>query len=190
MPEINSVYLREMQSRMYSPSAYFLAKWSVSTAIFAFQPVIYSLVAFYFVEFTDSTHENFREWVAISVIQAVTGSSLGYLFAAIFHVDINAVVFINMYLFVIYFSSEAFASFTGGENPFVDMLAPSSPFTYTCELMMRRLLSGVNQADKVLDFFHMTRGSDACMIGIVSILLTYFSLSWLVTVIKTRILYS
>lgn len=57
-----------MQSRMYSPSAYFLAKWFVSTAIFAFQPIIYSLVAFHFVEFKDQSHENFREWVIISVI--------------------------------------------------------------------------------------------------------------------------
>ena len=53
---------------MYSPSAYFLAKWFVSTAIFAFQPIIYSLVAFHFVEFKDDSHENFREWVIISVI--------------------------------------------------------------------------------------------------------------------------
>lgn len=120
----------------------------------------------------------------------MTGSSLGYLFAAIFHVDINAVVFINMYLFVIYFSNEAFASFTGGENFLVDLLAPTSPFTYTCELMMRRLLSGVKLADKVLDFFHMTRGVENCFIGILSICLTYFTLSWLVTVVKTRIMYS
>ena len=36
MPEINAVYIRESQSKMYSPSAYFLAKWSVSTAIYSF----------------------------------------------------------------------------------------------------------------------------------------------------------
>jgi hypothetical protein len=36
MPEISRVYIREMQNKMYSPSAFYLSKWIISTLVYSF----------------------------------------------------------------------------------------------------------------------------------------------------------
>ena len=89
----------------------------------------------------------------------------------------------------IYFSSEGFANYTPGHNPFVDLLSPMSPFTYSVETMMRSLLSQVNGNEKVFDYFHMKRSDVNCVAGVLLITFGYFSISWLVTVLKSRIIF-
>ena len=41
MPEISRVYMREMQNKMYSPSAFYLSKWIISTLIYPTQNAEY-----------------------------------------------------------------------------------------------------------------------------------------------------
>ena len=65
---------------MYSPSAFYISKWIISTLIYSFQPLIYSLAAFIFIEFNDDSLDNFSMWLMISIILSVSGSSVGLLF--------------------------------------------------------------------------------------------------------------
>ena len=66
MPELTNIYVREMQNKMYSPSAFFLAKWFVTTIMYMFQPIIYSLFIFQYIGFEDNSNENFYRWVKIA----------------------------------------------------------------------------------------------------------------------------
>ena len=66
MPEMGNVYVREMQNKMYSPSAYFLAKWLVTTTMYMFQPIIYSLFIFQSIDFNDKSNENYLRWIKIA----------------------------------------------------------------------------------------------------------------------------
>ena len=68
MPEMSLVYMREMQNKMYSPSAFFLSKFIVSSLLYSFQPIIYSLFVFNYIGFNDTSRENFLAWIQISVI--------------------------------------------------------------------------------------------------------------------------
>jgi len=59
MPELNNVFARETANKMYSPSAFYIARWFASTILYAFQPFIYTVMAFCFIGFKDSSFENF-----------------------------------------------------------------------------------------------------------------------------------
>ena len=87
LPEINAVYLRESQSQMYSPSAFFLSKWLISTLVYMLEPIIYGTLSFYSVEVGEVTHYEYREFMAISILLALIASSFGYFFSTLFSND-------------------------------------------------------------------------------------------------------
>jgi len=136
-----------MQNKMYSPSAFYLSKWIISTLIYSFQPLIYSLAAFVCVQFNDDSIENFSSWLMISVMLSVSGSTVGLLFGTLITNHTNTVVFLNIFLFILYFSSGIFANLSAGKNFIVDKISPLSPFTYAVELKMRLLLNGLDYKD-------------------------------------------
>ena len=57
------------------------------------------------------------------------------------------IAYLNIFLFVLYFSSGIFANLVSGKNLIVDHLSPLSPFTYAVELKMRLLLEGLEYKD-------------------------------------------
>lgn len=126
---------------MYSPSAYFLAKWVISILVYCIQPIIYSLIAFHYVGFPPDDN-NYAMFVAGLLLMAATGCTLGQLFSSMFHEPVTAMVNSSMFIMFMYFSAPAFAVSSGSKSPIIDLLSPISPFTYGCELIMRRLLAG------------------------------------------------
>lgn len=125
----------------------------------------------------------------IASLQGACGSTLGFMFSCIFMDNMNALIFMNMYLGVLYFSSGSFANKPQGENWLLDFLSPTSPFTYVCEEMMRTLLSGLDYANTFCEYFNMKRGSEDCIESIIKITVTYFVIAWVFTVVKSKILF-
>lgn len=158
LPEINTVYYRESQSQMYSPSAFFFSKWLVSTLVYMMQPLVFATIAFPFVEFADQSHDNYRQFLGILALQATTSSSFGFFFSTLVQDDTTALICHNLCSFVLYFCSPAFSIISQRKNILIKMLEPMSPFTYTCELLLRRLLDGSRDKDRVLDFYGYTKG--------------------------------
>ena len=106
MPELTSVYVREMSNKMYCPTSFFLARWLVSTLIYAFQPLIYSLMVFAFIGLPTSTFEHFQKWLVLSIFSSlILGTTLGMMFSVIFKKNIDAIISANMFLCFFYFSS-------------------------------------------------------------------------------------
>ena len=114
---------------------------------------------------------------------------MGFMFSCIFSDHMNALIFNNMYFFLIYFSSGIFANFSSGKNKFLDFFTPSSPFTYACEQMMRVLLNGLEYKEKLLEYYGMNRGSQDCVENLGKIIVAYFVIAWVFTIIKSKILF-
>ena len=187
LPEINAVYLRESQSQMYSPSAFFLSKWLISTLVYMLEPIVYGTLSFYSVEVGEVTHYEYREFMAISILLALTASSFGYLFSTLFSNDQVALQIHNGCWGLLYFCSPVFTLIGNRRNIIVDILEPISPFTYACELYLRCFLRSSSEKARVLEFFGYTKGEEACYFNLAAIGLTYFFLSWVTTEIKARI---
>lgn len=120
------------------------------------------------------------------MLQATTSSSFGFFFSTLVQDDTTALICHNLVSFVLYFCSPAFSIIAQRKNILIDMLEPMSPFTYTCELLLRRLLDGSGDKDKVLEFYGYTKGETQCYFGLAAISLTYFLLSWVTTILKAQ----
>ena len=125
--------------------------------------MIYSYLAFYFVGFYNNSEENFIRWTKILLIEGMSGSTLGFVFGMTFTDHTNGLIFLNMFTFIIYFSSGIFANLSPGKNWLLDFLSPLSPFTYCCEEMMRTLLDDRWYTDQILNFYNFDYGSETCL---------------------------
>lgn len=181
-----------MGNKMYSPTAFFVARWFVSTLVYCFQPLIYSLNIWFFIGIPDDSYDNFKQWLGLALLSVLlVGSACGLLFSTIFRSDMNAIIFVNMFICGLYFSSGVFAKITEeNQNWFLDFLHFISPFTYSTEAMMILLLKGLEKKDQdiLMEFYQMDKGMEYCLKGIVAIFVTYFVLTWIVIVVKTKLL--
>ena len=119
----------------------------------------------------------------------MTGSTVGFMFSCIFMEPVNGIVLMNIFLFVLYFSSGIFANFASGSNIILDYFTPLSPFTYVCEEMMRSLLDGLPYANNLYDYFHFDKGSQVCIESTLKIVLSYFVVAWVFTFVKSKIMF-
>lgn len=102
----------------------------------------------------------------------------------------NALIFMNQYLCLIYFSAGVFATISaGGKNWFLNLFSPQSPFTYTCEEMMTVFLHGLPYKEKLLEFYKFNRGTDDCYTNSYKLIFAYFIIAWTVTIIKSKIMF-
>ena len=141
MPELSNVFAREISNKMYSPTAFYIARWFVSSILYAFQPLIYAVMAFSFIGFQDDSADNFQVWLLMALIQCLTGTAFGILFSTIFRNDSTAIMAVNLVQACLYFSCNMFTN--SKNNIILDILSFISPFTYTTEGMMHILLNKV-----------------------------------------------
>jgi hypothetical protein len=69
-------------------------------------------------------------------------------------------------------------------NEFIRFLGHISPFRYTVEPMLRSLLSGLDYADLICEYYDFTFGEMAIPISL-GIAVFLFILGWVVIVVKT-----
>lgn len=102
---------------MYSPSAYFISGWAASTLNYLiFQPFIYATLSFIYVDFKDSSFENYIYWLLMLIFQGINGSTFGFMFGTIIQDGITCIMVAYMGLVLIYFGGGAFVNYLGQEN--------------------------------------------------------------------------
>ena len=77
MPEALPVYQREINNRMYGPSAYFWASVLSSVCSNLVYPVLLSSLTFYFLDFDNSSIWAFLSWFGILFYAAFAGICFG-----------------------------------------------------------------------------------------------------------------
>ena len=77
------VYVREQASKMYTPTAYFLSGFFVTSLSLMFYPVLIGFITFWFLEFNDSTLRNLLQYILVLVVTAFNGSAFGYMFTCV-----------------------------------------------------------------------------------------------------------
>jgi hypothetical protein len=150
MPGIVSVFKRERLSHMYSSSAYYLAAIFTNSLIYMFQPIIYASFSFYFLEIKvdspDMFYPTYMAWIKILILQALMGSTYGFMYSCIFENPIVALIMVHMGTLVPYFSAGFFTNLkTSNRQRFIEILGKLSPFKYACEAMIRTMLQGYGE---------------------------------------------
>ena len=102
IPVQRSIFMREVNNRMYSTTAYYLASCAAAIVTFFLYPLMTALVSFFFFDFDDSSFVAFLIWLGILVLTAFAGSFWGQMFGTFMKNEVAAVQ-LNM-LFIILFS--------------------------------------------------------------------------------------
>lgn len=157
IPKTKPLYTRERANNMYSASAYFLATWLTATLNFIFYPLITSSISFAFLKFQDHSFENYLRWIEILVIQALSGSSFGFMFGCLDLDDMAALILNQFAITTFNFGSGMFAN-NGTNNIFVKFLSWISPFRYASESMMRTMLRGKENVSFIYDIYKYNFG--------------------------------
>ena len=77
------VFLREQANKMYSVTAYYLAKIAIEVPILIVLPMIFEIIVYFGVGFGRTT-EQFFLFYAILLLLSISASSLGYFVSSIF----------------------------------------------------------------------------------------------------------
>jgi len=77
VPSAFPVYQREVNNRMYKPSAYFWANTISSILSYMLYPILVSLLTFWFLDFADSSFLAFLEWLGVLSYSAFAGLCFG-----------------------------------------------------------------------------------------------------------------
>ena len=102
---------------MFSTGAFFLASFMASTLNFlVFQPIIYATLSFVYVDFRDSSLDNYLMWLGILLLQGINGSTYGFCFGNIISEPIMCLVVAQFVLYCIYFGGGAFTMYRGQAN--------------------------------------------------------------------------
>ena len=173
---------------MYTTTNYFLSTWLISTMMTILYPIISSSIAFSFLSFTDSSLQNYGQWLKILLIQALSGASFGFMIGSLVSSEITGLV-INQFVIIIFnFGSGIFIN-NKTAKPFVKLLVYTSPFRYACEAMMRCFLKDKANVEGIYDRFGYTLGSEKCVWACVVFMVVFFILSWISVEWKSRQLF-
>ena len=140
IPNFRPIFIREQTNKMYSPSAYFLATFLVTTMMFMFYPLIIGTICFFFIDFHDNSFSNYLDLMWTLVLTAFTGCSFGFMFGAIVRDERSGLQTAQMFTMMFSFGGGNFVNLGPGANWFVKFIGYVSPFRYTSERLMRTLL--------------------------------------------------
>ena len=171
---------------MYSTTSYYLALATSTILTFVLYPIVASLTSFYFSEFDESSVDSLLAWMGILMLSAISGAFWGYSLGTFIEVDTTATQVNMLGIMMFSFGAGIYVNTATGANVVVLILSYISPMRYSCELLMRRILTGKMGGDYVLDIFGFDWGSDYCIWILLEWTLFYFVVGWLVLVWKTR----
>ena len=78
------VFVRENASKMYSPSAYYLAGYLSTVMMVVLYPYVSSLISYSILKFYNKGFENYVSWSSMLAIMSLEGMSFGYMLGCIF----------------------------------------------------------------------------------------------------------
>ena len=77
MPEALPVYQREINNRMYKPSAYFWGSILANISSLLIYPILVASITFYFLGFNDSSVEALLAWNGVILLSSFAGVCFG-----------------------------------------------------------------------------------------------------------------
>lgn len=83
LPKQKMIFRRERSNKMYTATTFFLAMWVLSTLLATLYPILSSALAFGSLGFADSSAANFFCWFGVLLLQALAGSSFGFMVGSI-----------------------------------------------------------------------------------------------------------
>ena len=97
---------------------------------------------------------------------------------------------VNLFMILFNLGAGSFSNL-GSANFVGKFLGWISPMRYACELLMRRLIYkkeqfGIPYGEYVMEYFGYNYGDNTCYAVLVSMFILFFTLTWLITYIKTK----
>jgi hypothetical protein len=131
------VMKRELANKMYSPTAYFLGRFTSTLVIQLLFPLIMILLLFWFIG-CDTSQENFWWMMAYGILSNFAFCGQGY-FMGIIVMDEDAVKVCNLLVILLWMISNGVLANLESANWFIKVLGTISPLRYTCEGFLRRM---------------------------------------------------
>lgn len=119
------------------------------------------------------------------ILTAFTGCSFGFMFGAIVRDERSGLQTAQMFTMMFSFGGGNFVNLGPGANWFVKLIGHVSPYRYTSERLMRTLLKGRSYVDAVCDYLDYTYHNQTIPI-MFGFACGFFTLSWVVTIIKAK----
>ena len=196
IPNLRPVFVREHSNKMYSATAYYLSGWLSSTLTLLFYPVICGSISFWFLDFYDSSWENFFRFIGSLMLLCVMGSTYGFMFGCLLDNEQQGINWLQYTDMVYLFGCGVFINLKTA-NWFIKFIGYISPFRYTAEIFLRIMLKDVtetfvigethyvfNIADEFCKTFDFTFEWKAYLIAAGFVVL-YFITGWITLVIKS-----
>jgi hypothetical protein len=153
--------------------------------VLLFYPVIVCFCSFYFFGFVDSSFSNLLGWLSTMLLTAISGATFGFLIGCIFDSDMAAIVVVQLFFILFSFGAGSLTNL-GSTNVVVTFLSYISPFRYSCELFMRRLLAGREYKNTVLNFLDYTYGYEICYFSLIALTVFFILLAWLIIYLRSK----
>jgi hypothetical protein len=134
---------REFSNKMFGPSAYFWAHYFSGILSYMQYPVIYSVCAFWFFTFPDSSLENFMTFVGTNCLIAHCGIAFGFAMGTIMSNIQSVSIVVTFFMLLFGMGGGLLASIGPNTNFIIRFLSWVSPFRYGSELILRCVLTGI-----------------------------------------------
>ncbi len=185
IPLLMPVYRREVQSKMYTVHSYYNAMYFSTLSLIIFYPLIVCFSTFWILDLHDTSAANFFEFMFSMIIFCFAGTTHGFMWSCIFDDPDNTLnlCFLTTLLWIL--GAGVFENLNGA-NWFVRFMSWTSPYRYTNELILRRLLSGNPSEAFVLEFYDFDYGSTRCALMIIAFAIIYYLIGGLALYLKSR----
>jgi hypothetical protein len=129
---------RELANKMYSPTAYFLGRFTSNMIIQVAYPLIMILILFWNIGIITS-RENFLWLLAYGLMGNFIYCGQGY-FIGIMVTDAGAAKLCNLLVIMIMFCTNGVLCNMKTASPFITFISAYSPSRYNCEGFFRRMI--------------------------------------------------
>ena len=186
IPIDRPIFLRELASRMYGATPYYLAMVTNSSVVVLVYPVIVTLTSFFFFGLEESSFGDCLEWMLIMGHLMLAGSLFGFMLGTFLDNEVVGTQVNSLFIIFFTFGAGFFANAGDNANFVVEMLSYVSPLRYSTEIFTRKVYEGKLGGNFVMEQFGYTWGRETCMLmlqlWIVSVFfIGLFSIRW-----KTR----
>lgn len=173
---------------MYNPTAFYWAMLLCEIVTHAVYPFFVSLGSFYFIGFEDSDLGAFWTWTGILALTALMGLCFGLMIGTITHDAVTALEIMMNSFIIFYMGAGILSNVSNGASWFLSALEYISPFRYTSELGMRRILTDKNThiSAEILKFYGYTWGPAICYSALACFTVLYFCAGWIILVVKNN----
>lgn len=180
IPMAFPVFKREMGSRMYSATSYFIAATLSNICTYLYYPLLMSTLCFWFFEMPDNSFWAYILWLFCMTSGALAGIFFGQVIGSFVHTEYAAITWLLQTLTIYYLGAGIMVNAATGSNWFGDFLQYISPLRYLTEIALRRMLSGRPEVvqTSVLEELGFTWGSTLCYSLLYFYMFYCFLLGW------------